>query len=99
AIDNPAQALPFADAPPWVAFGFHDSRIFAPRADKGGIWEFGKEPRLINAKYPRQFAGPVTFRENDVLIPEFDAVDGARILSQPLAGGPDRVLGYAPGAE
>jgi Tol biopolymer transport system component len=99
AIDNPTQAVPFADAPPWVAFGFHDNRIFAPKADKGGIWEFAKVPRLINAKYSRQFASPVTFRGDDVLIPDFDAAGGARILAQPLAGGPDRVLGYAPGAE
>jgi hypothetical protein len=82
-----------------VTFGFHDNRIFAPRPDVGGIWEFGKVPRLINSKYPRQFAPPVTFRGDDVLVPDFDAADGARILSQPLAGGPDRVLGYAPGAE
>jgi Tol biopolymer transport system component len=99
AIDDPARAVPFAVAPPWVTFGFHDNRIFAPRADSGGIWEFGKEPRLINNKYPRIFAPPVTFRGDDVLLPDFDAAAGARVLSQPLAGGPDRVLGYVPGAE
>ncbi len=99
AVDDPARPVPFADAPPWVAFGFHDNRIFAPRVDVGGIWEFGKVPRLLNSKYPRAFAPPVTFRGDDVLIPDFDAKDGARILSQPLAGGADRMLGYAPGAE
>jgi Tol biopolymer transport system component len=99
AIDDPMRAVPFAPAPPWVAFGFHDNRIFAPKADIGGIWEFGKVPRLLNGKYPRAFAPPVTFRDDDVLIPDFDAVGGARILSQPLSGGADRVLGYAPGAE
>ncbi|HUE63672.1 MAG TPA: hypothetical protein VMO78_04790, partial [Rhizomicrobium sp.] len=99
AIDDPTRAIPFAPSPPWVAFGFHDSRIYAPKADIGGIWEFGKVPRLLNSKYPRAFAPPVTFRSDDVLIPDFDAVGGARILAQPLAGGPDRVLGYAPGAE
>jgi hypothetical protein len=99
AIDDPAKLVPFAKAPPWVTFGFHDNRIFAPRADKNGIWEFGKVPRLINSKYPEQFAPPVTFRGDDVLIPDFDAAAGARILAQPLAGGADRLLGYAPGAE
>jgi WD40-like Beta Propeller Repeat len=99
AIDDPTKPIPFAGAPAWVTFGFHGNRIFAPRADKGGLWEFGKEPRLINAKYPRLFAPPVTFRGDDVLIPDFDATGGARILSQPLAGGDDRLLGYAPGAE
>jgi hypothetical protein len=99
AIDDPARPVPFAPAPPWVAFGFHGNRIFAPRADKDGFWEFGKVPRLISSKYPRDFAPPVTFRGDDVLIPDFKAVDGARVWSQPLAGGADRLLGYAPGAE
>ncbi len=98
-IDDPARSTPLVMLGPWQAFGFHDNRIFRARADKGGIWEFGKAPRLINSKYPRQFAPPITFRDDDVLIPEFDAPDGARVLSQPLAGGPDRILGYVPGAE
>ena len=35
---------------------------------------------------------------DDLLVPDFDAAGGPRILAQPLAGGPDRVLAYAPGA-
>ena len=58
----------------------------------------GEEPRLISDKYPVHFGPPATFRDEDVLIPEFNAPDGARILAQPLAGGPDRIVGYAPGA-
>jgi Tol biopolymer transport system component len=99
AIADPSRRIPVAEAPRWVTLAFHGNRIFAPRFDQGGIWEFGKVPRLINSKYPRAFAPPVTFRGDDVLIPDFDAVGGARILSQPLSGGADRVLGYAPGAE
>ncbi len=99
AIDDPARRIPVAQAPTWVTLAFHDNRIFAPREDRGGIWEFGKAPRLISSKYPRQFAPPVTFRGDEVLIPDFNAAGGARILAQPLGGGPDRVLGYAPGAE
>jgi hypothetical protein len=34
-----------------------------------------------------------------VLIPDFAAEGGPRILAQPLAGGPDRVLAYAPGIQ
>lgn len=34
-----------------------------------------------------------------LLVPDFDAAEGPRILAQPLAGGPDRVLAYAPGAQ
>ena len=34
-----------------------------------------------------------------LLVPDFNAADGPRILAQPLAGGPDRVLAYAPGAQ
>ena len=54
AVDDPARPVPFAEAPPWVAFGFYDNRVFAPKADIGGIWEFGKMPRLISSKYPRR---------------------------------------------
>ena len=36
---------------------------------------------------------------DDLLVPDFNAAEGPRILAQPLAGGPDRVLAYAPGAE
>jgi hypothetical protein len=39
------------------------------------------------------------FRGDDVLIPDFKAPDGPRILAQPLSGEPDRVLAYAPGAQ
>jgi hypothetical protein len=54
---------------------------------------------LISSKYPARFDPPITFRGEDVLIPDFNAQGGARILAQPLAGGADRVLAYAPGAE
>ena len=40
----------------------------------------------------------MAFLGDDVLLPDFRAAGGPRILAQPLAGGPDRVLGYAPGA-
>ena len=98
-IDDPARRTPVAPAPTWVTFGYHDNRAFGPRIDAGGIWEFGDAPRLVSSKYPKAFAAPVTFRGDDVLVPDFNAAGGARILSQPLAGGPDKVLGYAPGTE
>ena len=49
-------------------------------------------------KYPA--SGPtLAFRGDDVLIPDIAAAGGPRILAQPLAGGPDRVLAYAPGSQ
>jgi hypothetical protein len=75
-----------------------DNGVFSARFDKPGIWQIAKEPRLITEKYPARFDPPLVFRGEDVLIPDFNAVGGPRILAQPLAGGPDRVLGYAPGA-
>jgi hypothetical protein len=35
----------------------------------------------------------------DLLTPDFNAPNGPRILAQPVTGGPDRVLAYAPGAQ
>jgi Tol biopolymer transport system component len=99
AIENPAQRVPVAPAEPFLYFAYHDQDIFSVRFDTGGLWQLGQVPRLINSKYPRNYSSPVVFRGNDALIPQFDAASGARILSQPLAGGPDHLLGYAPGAE
>ncbi len=98
ALDDPARRIPITGTP-WETFAFHDNRIFSARVDTGGVWQMGKTPRLVNSKYPRNFAPPLTFRGDEVLIPDFDAVGGARIRTQPLAGGPDRMLAYAPGAE
>ena len=97
ALDNPALRTPLTE-PPWGTVKIRDKGVFCTRIDKPGIWQIGNEPRLISKKYPIHFSPPITFRGEDLLIPEFNAPDGPRILAQPLAGGPDRVVGYAPGA-
>jgi dipeptidyl aminopeptidase/acylaminoacyl peptidase len=97
AIDNPSQRAPVAAAG-WVGVAMHGDAIFAIRSDRPGLWRIDKTPELINAKYPA--SGPtLAFRGDDVLIPDFAAEGGPRILAQPLAGGPDRVLAYAPGIQ
>ena len=98
-IDDPTQRIPVAKAPPWESIAIRNNGVFAVNFAQGGIWQIDKVPRLISGKYPRYFAPPITFRGDDVLIPDFNAAGGARILAQPLAGGPERVLAYAPGAE
>jgi Tol biopolymer transport system component len=97
-IDSPSQRTPVADIP-WEMLASYGNSLYSVRVDQGGIWQYGSAPRLISSKYPRDFAPPITFRGDDVLIPDFNAAGGARILSQPLTGGSDRLLGYAPGAE
>jgi hypothetical protein len=96
-LDDPVQRLPVAE-PPLHSIKISDKGVFCARIDKPGIWQIGNEARLISGKYPIHFGPPITFRGEDVLIPEFNAPNGARILAQPLAGGQDRVVGYAPGA-
>ena len=73
--------------------------MFAARFGKPGIWQMGEKPRLLTAKYPTTWEAPPVLLGDDLLIPDFDAPGGPRILAQPLAGGPDRVLAYAPGAQ
>jgi Tol biopolymer transport system component/DNA-binding winged helix-turn-helix (wHTH) protein len=97
AIDNPEQRSPVAAAG-WGGVTIRDNGIYASRADKPGLWRIDHGTVLINDKYPTHFGPPIAFRGDDVLIPDFDVQDGARILAQPLAGGPDRVIAYAPGA-
>ena len=82
----------------WSPVTIRSDGTFAARFDKPGIWQLEKEPRLITQKYPARFDPPLAFRGTEVLLPDFNATGGPRILAQPLAGGPDRILGYAPGA-
>ena len=96
-VDNPAQRRPAA-ASPWSGLSIRTNGTFAIRIDKPGLWRIDKGERLLNAKYPNHWNPPIAFRGNDVLIPDFSAEDGPRILAQPVGGGPDRIVAYAPGA-
>ncbi len=98
-VDNPAQRTAVAGSPPWSALAMRGNDIFAVKFGIGGLWLLGGTPRLVSSKYPTEFASPITFRGSDVLVPDFNAAGGARVLAQPLAGGPDRTLAYLPGAE
>jgi Tol biopolymer transport system component len=97
-IANTAHRRPVVPSP-WGAVLFHNNAIFAARFDKPGYWQFDKAPRLVTGKYPMRWDPPPTLQGDELLIPQFDAPEGPRILAQPLAGGPDRVLAYAPGAQ
>jgi len=97
-IADPAQRKPAAGIN-WGDIAIRSNGTFASRFEKPGLWQIDKGPRLISSKYPLRFDPPITFLGEDVLVPDFDAAGGARILAQPVAGGPDRVLAYAPGAE
>jgi Tol biopolymer transport system component len=97
-LDDPEERRPVSE-PPWCAIKVRKKGgVFCARIDKPGLWQIGKEPRLISSKYPLFFGPPMTFRGDDLLVPDFNTPEGPRILAQPLAGGPDRVLAYAPGA-
>jgi len=96
-IADPSRRTPVA-ARFWDAVAIRDNGVFAARFDRPGVWQIDKGERLISVKYPARWDAPLAFREGDILIPDFGAADGPRILAQPVAGGADRVLAYAPGA-
>ncbi|MBV9550571.1 MAG: TIR domain-containing protein [Alphaproteobacteria bacterium] len=97
-IANPAHRIPVGP-PNFGPVIIRNDGTYAARFDRPGLWQLDQGERLISEKYPVRFLPPVVFRGSDVLIPDFGAAGGPRILAQPLRGGPDRVLGYAPGAE
>jgi Tol biopolymer transport system component len=82
----------------WSGIAIRSNGTFAGRFDKPGLWRIDGGEKLLSTKYPSRFNPPIAFRDGNALIPDFNAADGPRILAQPLAGGPDRVLAYAPGA-
>jgi len=96
-IANPAHRTLIA-IPYWDGVTVRDNGTFAVRYDKDGVWQIDKGIRLISAKYPSRLETALAFRGSDILVPDFRAPGGPRILAQPLAGGPDRVFAYAPGA-
>jgi hypothetical protein len=97
-IANPARRRPAAP-PMWGSVAFHGNGTFAELFGKPGYSQIDKQPpRLVSAKYPMRWEPPPAFVGDDLLVPDFDASGGPRILAQPLTGGPDRVLAYAPGA-
>jgi hypothetical protein len=82
----------------WDGITIRRQGIFAIRSDMPGIWDISTHPRLLNGKYPVRYVPALAFRGDDVLVPEYGVDDVPRIRAQPLAGGPDRVIAYAPGA-
>ena len=96
-VADPSRRTPIAPRF-WDNVTMRGGSVFAARFDKPGVWQIDKGERLIGAKYPARWDAPLAFRGDDVLIPDFKAMDGPRILAQPVAGGADRVLAYAPGA-
>ena len=96
-IANPAHRT-LAAPPLWGAIVYRLGHKFGGRFDNPGYWQIDKEPQLVTSKYPSRWAPPPALLGDELLVPDFTAAGGPRILAQPLAGGPDRVLGYAPGA-
>jgi len=83
----------------WDGIVYRANGIFGDRVDKPGIWRLDGAPKLLNSKYPLRYDSLIAFRDDDVLIPEFGKSGTVpQILGQPVSGGPERVLGYAPGA-
>ena len=97
-IADPARRIPVAP-PDWQAVTIRSNGTFATRRGKAGVWRIDNGIKLLSGKYPAGWVPSINFLGDDVLIPDFNAPGGSRILAQPLAGGPDRVLAYAPGAE
>ncbi len=95
--DNPAQRRPAAP-PAWINLAIRQDGVYGAKMVSNGLWQIDKGPRLISAKFDTAQSSPDMFLGDDVLVPDFSDSSMPRVLAQPLKGGPDRVLAYAPGA-
>jgi Tol biopolymer transport system component len=95
--DNPAHRRPAAP-PAWINLAIREDGIYGAKMVRNGLWQIDKGPRLISAKFDTAQSSPDMFLGDDLLVPDFSDRSMPRILAQPLKGGPDRVLAYAPGA-
>jgi len=78
---------------------YHGGHIYASRPFKPGYWQVDGMEKEINTRYPASWEPPPALLGDALLVPDFNAAGGPRILTQPLAGGPEALLGYAPGAQ
>jgi len=97
-VTNPARRSPAAPKL-WGGIFYHGGHTYASRPFMAGYWQLDKEQKLVTGKYPAIWGPPPALLGDELLVPDFTAVGGPRIVAQPLAGGADRVLGYAPGAD
>jgi len=97
-VTNPARRR-LAAPGLWGSVIYHGGHIYGAQPFQPGYWQVDKEPKLVTRKYPLNWTPPPVLLGDDLLVPDFNAAGGPQILAQPLAGGPDRVLAYAPGAQ
>jgi WD40 repeat protein len=96
-VTNPARRS-LAAPKLWGGIILHGGHEYAARPNAPGYWQIDKGEKRITAKYPANWAAPPVLMGDDLLVPDLTAAEGPRILAQPLAGGPDRVLAHVPGA-
>lgn len=83
----------------WASVFMYGGRLYGQRFARPGLWQIDGGPRLVSPRYPEDWGPPPALTGSDILVPDFGTASAARILSQPLTGGPERFVGYAPGAE
>ena len=102
-VTNPARRR-VAAPQLWGVIVLHKDHEYAGRYGRPGYWQIdnwqsGGEPKLVTARYPTRWGPPPVLLGDDLLVPDFNAAGGPRIWAQPLPAGPERLLGYAPGAD
>jgi Tol biopolymer transport system component len=86
--------------PLWVDTIYYRGAIYSSKGPLApGLWQTDAAPRLVTPDYPGQRHARLTFKGDDVLVPESLSSGNLRILAKPLKGGPSRIAYYAPGAE
>jgi hypothetical protein len=83
----------------WDGALHHDGAVYSASSTKPGIWRLDGRPRLITPDYPPQRHARLAFLGDTVLLPGPREGGTLRILAQPLTGGQDRRIFYAPEAE
>jgi Tol biopolymer transport system component/DNA-binding winged helix-turn-helix (wHTH) protein len=96
-IANPSHRYPVA-AKLWNGIAIRPNGTFARHKDEPGIWRIDGVVKLISAKFPEDYENAIVIVRDEILIPDYQRRDAARILGQPVTGGPDRLIAYTPNA-
>jgi Tol biopolymer transport system component/DNA-binding winged helix-turn-helix (wHTH) protein len=96
-LENTSRHIPVAPRL-WDGITTYRGATFSIRADKPGIWQIDNGIHEITQDYAQANDSALVFKGNDILIAKSESRNSAqaRIMAQPIAGGPPRIFAYAP---
>ncbi|MDR3510443.1 MAG: winged helix-turn-helix domain-containing protein [Caulobacteraceae bacterium] len=94
-LDHPDRLTPVS-GPGWLSVQARDGALYGVRTDAPGVWRIDGTPRRITDLPRPAFSNQWTVAGDSIAYVDDPFGDPPHIMSQPIAGGPARLLAAAP---